>query len=331
LRKEPEHVSPWDTFIALPRPSAPGFYTVQHGNGRFRVGRSYENHPTILVEFAEPKATSSPRRLANLTYSPPATVDLAGTDGFRHRAHLAVLQCRTDDVNLAAYFFRIASTILLDDPGASSEEGFESALDALVTLFRSLQRPGLKTIEGLWTELAIILWATDPVVAMSSWHSSPRALHDFAAGSYRLEVKASLKGLREHAFMLDQLATLGGGVTLIASVLLDETENGASVFDLVGAIGAHVGVDSAARLQTIVGDSLGNRWRDAADIRFSLEDARASLRIYAAEDVPTIPEPMPPEVKDVRFTVDLSSTRHLELANARARGDLFRQLLPASV
>lgn len=318
----------WETFTSLPRPSAKGFYTVQHRTDRFRVGRSYENHPAILIEFAEPSSASLPRRLANLMYSPATMVDLAGSDGGHHRAHLAILECRTADEALGAYFFRVASSVLLDETAAFTEQGFENALDALAILFRSLQRPGVRTIQGLWTELAIIFWAADPVAAMSSWHSSPHALHDFAAGSYRLEVKSSLKGLREHTVLLDQLATMGPGATIFASVLLDDADDGASIFDLVETITARIGHDSAARLETIVAGSLGNNWREAGDIRFSLESARTSLRLFAAGDVPTIPQPIPPEVKNVGFTVDLSGTPHLELADARARGELFEQVLP---
>ncbi len=323
-------MSLFDRFLSLPRPSAPGFYTVEHGAQRFRVGRSYDNHPAVLIEFADARGLSVPRRLANLAYSPPATLDLASTDGSRQRARLAVLECRSTEPELAAYFFRIASSILLENPIAASEAGFEAALEALVTLFRSLQRPGLRTIQGLWAELAVILWSFDPEAAMSSWHSSPHALHDFSAGGYRLEVKASMKGLREHTFLLDQLATMLPGATLIASLLLHETGDGRSVFDLVEGISARVAVDSAARLETIVADSLGNGWRDAADLRFSLDGARHALQIYAAEDIPTILQPIPPEVKDVRFTVDVSGTSHLTLAQARARGELFQQILPPS-
>ena len=197
------------------------------------------------------------------------------------------------EADLGAYFFRIVNSVLLNDPNASTEEGFENALDTVVSLFRALQRPGLRTVEGLWAELAVILWAADPVAAMSAWHSSPRALHDFSAGSFRLEVKASLSGLREHAFLLDQLETLGGGATVAASILLDETAGGASVFNLVEAIGTRIGIESAARLQTIVANSLGSGSREAGQIQFSLEGARASLRLYRGEDVPTVLQPLP--------------------------------------
>jgi Putative PD-(D/E)XK family member, (DUF4420) len=321
-------VSLWDTFTSLPRPSAQGSYTVQHGTDRFRVGRSYENHPAILIEFSEPRASSLVRRLANLTYSPPSIVDLARSDGVHQRALLAVLECHTSDPDLAAYFFRIAQSILLDDRESNTEQGFERALDALVTLFRALQRSGVRTVQGLWAELAVILWAADSTSAMSSWHSSPHALHDFGAGSFRLEVKSSLKGLREHTFLLDQLATVGGGTTIVASILLNAAADGLSVFDLTTAIVPRLRRDSASRLEVIVADSLGNSWREAGETRFSLEAARTSLRLYRAEQIPTIPQPLPPEVKDVRFTVDLSSTPHLGLVECRACSELFAKLLP---
>jgi hypothetical protein len=318
----------WEAFESLPRPSAPGFYTVEPGTHRVRAGRSYENHPAVLIEFIDPHSASTPRRLANLSYAPPTLVDLATRDGTR-QARLAVLECRTRDPALGSYFFRVVASMLSDGITLTSELGFESALDALVTLFRSLQRPGVRTVQGLWAELALISWSADAATALSSWHSNTRALHDFAAGSFRLEAKSSLRGLREHTFILDQLVTLPGGATLVASLLLCETEDGASVFDLIEVICARVGPGSAARLETIVADSLGNNWYDAVDVRFSVDGARRSLQLYEAQDIPSIPQPLPPEVKEVRFTVDLSGTPHLELAEARARGPFFRQLLPA--
>lgn len=324
-------MSLWDAFASLPRPSAAGFFAVEHGERRFRVGRSYENHPALLIEFDEPKPLSLARRLVNLSYSPPAAVDIAGNDGIHHRVVLAVLECRTADPDLGEYFFRIARAILLDDPSAATEQGFENALDALVTLFRGLQRTGTRTIQGLWAELAIILWSGEPLAALSSWHSSPRALHDFSAGSFRLEVKSSSRRLREHTFVLDQLAALGEGATIVASLLLDETDDGSSVFDLLRAIAARTGAEPAARLETIVADSLGNSWRDAIDTRFSVDGALSGLRFYAAEDIPTIPQPLPAAIKDVHFTVDLSGTPFLELEDARSRCDLFAQILPTPI
>jgi len=258
-------------------------------------------------------------------------VDLSSGDGAHHRVNLAVLECRTTDPELGEYFFRMVRAVLLDNPNTTTEQGFESALDALVTLFRALERTGTTTIQGLWAELAIILWSKDPLAALSSWHSSPRALHDFSAGSFRLEVKSSSRRLREHQFALDQLATLGEGVTLVASLLLDETNDGSSVPDLVKAIATRIGSESAARLETIVADSLGNAWRDAIDIRFSVDGALTSLRLYPAERIPSLPQPIPPEVKDVHFTVDLSGTAPLDLADARGRGQLFEKLLPPKV
>ncbi len=324
-------MSLWERFIALPRPLTPGVYSCEASTQRFRVGRSYEDHPVVLIEFADHGYISVPRRLATLSYSPPAPVDLASGDGSHHRVRLAILECRTSESALAAYFFRIVAPILLDNGDAVGESGFELALDALITLFRSLHRPGARTVQGLWAELAVICWSANPVAALSSWHSDPKALHDFAAGSFRLEIKGTLKELREHNFSLDQLASQQPGETLVASLLLSESQDGATIFDLVRRIGSRIGdlEGPSARLETIVADSLGSSWREASEMQFSLEDARRTFQVYRALDVPTVPQPLPPQVKEVRFVVDLSGVPSLDLSFARSLGIVFADLLPA--
>jgi hypothetical protein len=320
----------WETFVSLPRPSAPGAFIVEPGAKRFRVARTFEDHAALLVEFPKDGGSSVPRRLATLSYSPPTLLDLTTSDGRHHTARLAVLECRDPDPLLSSYFLRVVSAVLVDEAIAQDEVAFESALDALATLFRTLQRPGLRPLQGLWAELAIILWAADPIAALTGWHSSPRALYDFSAGSFRLEVKATQRPVREHTFLLDQLGSQSPGATLIASFMLHEAEDGASVFDLVEGIVTRIGGlhGPAARLEAIVAESVGNCWREANDVRFSLSGARLALQMYLASDVPTIPQPLPPAIKEVRYTVDLSTVEALPLARARALGDLFARLLP---
>jgi Putative PD-(D/E)XK family member, (DUF4420) len=318
-------------FAALPRPPVPGVYSCDVGTERFRVARSYDNHPAVLIEFADGGGTSTPRRLDIVSYSPPSPVDFTNSGGNHYSTRLAILECRTSDSTLGAYFFRIVAPLLLDNLETVDESGFEKGLDALVTLFRSLQRPGARTVQGLWAELAMVAWSANPAAALSSWHSSPRALHDFSAGIFRLEVKGTMRELREHTFALDQLSSLTQGETLIASLLLRESEDGATVFDLIESIERRVGSlhGPAARLETIVAESLGSSWREAAEMRFSLDDARRDLLLYKAEDIPTVPQPLPPAVKDVRFVVDLSAVPDVDLRDARALGAALADILPA--
>ena len=98
--------------------------------------------------------------------------------------------------------------------------------------------------------------------------------------------------------------------------------------DLVADLG--VGTEAARRLEVIVADSLGQGWREAGDLRLSLEHARRSLRFYRGEDVPTIPQPVPPAVRDVRFVADLSDIVPVASPVVRALAPALAPLLPAS-
>lgn len=241
---------------------------------------------------------------------------------------MAVLECRSSDELLAEHFFRIASALLIDGSGAPTEEAVEQAIDAIVTLFRAIQRPGERTIQGLWGELAIIAWAPEPKKALAAWHSSPRALHDFSAGNERLEVKSTARELREHSFRLEQLSRHGGAQTVVASFLLTAMDDGLSVNDLVRQITERVGGgEPERRLVTMVAQSLGAEWRDADLVRFDSHSARERLRLYLAEQIPSVASPVPIEVKDVRFVVDLSSVPGLDREAARNHGALFSALL----
>jgi hypothetical protein len=316
-------------FVSLPASVAPGCYTAESDAGRlFRVGRSHEGHPAILIAFKQEMNSSVARRLANIVYTPPCTVEIVGGRGQRRAERLAILECRTTEPYLCEYFFRVFASILLEGDGLTDEVAFESALEAVVTLFRSLQRPGLRTVQGLWGELAVIAWARDPNSTLSSWHSSPRALHDFAAGDSRLEVKGTVQPLREHTFLLDQLSVRPPGKTLVASMMLQEADDGASVDDLVASINLRVGTEPRRRLEAILAESLGQGWRDAGETKFSLQGARESLRVYLADQIPTVLQPLPPEIKEVRFVADLSTTIPLPIAEARILATFFGAILP---
>lgn len=319
----------WEVFSSLPRPSQEGAYTVESREAEYRVARSAEDFPALIIEFGH-RASSTPRRLANLAYIPPSSVEVIAGDGSVASAQLAVLECRSIDPELSQYFFRITRAILIENEGAANETGFEHALDTLVRLFRALRRPATRSVQGLWAELAIIYWSKDPHVAISSWHSTPTALHDFGSGACRLEVKSTQRPVREHHFRLNQLIVSQAGNTLVASLLLKDGHNGESVRSLADLITDRLkgSSESAARLEAIIAESLGADWKTSDDVRFLLDEALRTFRVYNAGDIPSIPEPLPVEVKDVHFVADLSGLHPLNLASVRNLAPLYAQLLP---
>jgi hypothetical protein len=313
--------------------------TLPKGEGSFRLGGSvcpgcrialsHEGHLALLIAVNQ-TGTSTPRHFENLRYDPPRALEVVGSRGKKRVEHLATLVCRTADEDLQAAFLRIAVALLNTTAVQLSETELETRLDELVVLFRTLARPATQTVQGLWCELAVLVWSRDISTALASWHSSPAALHDFASGADRLEVKSCATGLREHALRLEQLHEAPGGRTMIASLVVQESDAGHSVADLCDELLARFdsNVELTRRLETVVTQSLGREWRDAATRRFDLDEARGGLRLYAAADVPTVPQPIPAEVKHVHFVVDLSTTADLPLPSARKYGDFFKAVLP---
>jgi len=320
-----------DAFQSLARPHTEGAFGVgEPVCPGCRLAVTFEGHLALLIDVTR-TGTSNPRRFENLVYDPPRPLEVFSAGGTKRVEHFATLVCRTMDEGLQAAFLRMVVALLGTAAEKLTEGELETRLEELVNLFRALGRPATQTIQGLWCELAVVLWSTDPREALAGWHSSPRALHDFAAGPDRLEVKSCSTGMREHALRLEQLQEAPGGRTLIASVVLSEADDGATIGDLCRAVVERVSDDAELkrRLETIVTQSLGRDWREAATRRFDLHDARQYLRFYDVRDVPTVPQPVPVEVKHVHFTVDLSTTEPLPFATARQLGSFFQKILPS--
>lgn len=323
-------MSSLDDFRALAHPKEEGAYRL---GGSVcpgcRIARSHEGHLALLIDVVR-TGTSTPRHFENLRYEPPHALEVVGARGKKRVEHLASLVCRTTESDLQAAFLRIAVALFNTRAVQLSEAELETRLDEFVVLFRALAHPANQTIQGLWCELAVVAWSRDVRIALASWHSHPTALHDFASGADRFEVKSCATGMREHALRLEQLHEAPGGRTLFASLIVQESDDGHSVADLCDVVLGRMDgdIELARRLETVVTQALGRQWRDAATRRFALEDARRGMRIYAAKDVPSVPQPIPPEVKQVHFVVDLSTTSAVTLARARKYSVFFKGILP---
>src|SRR5262249_31136921 len=142
-------------FAALPRPSKAGAYSVGAAQANWRIGRTFEGHPAMLVSLQTRNGARLHRRLANLEYSPPSPVDIVSATQTQ-ASELAIVACMTHDRDLVSYFFRVVQDVLAPEAQRGDEQRFEAALDAIITLFKSLQRAGTRTVQGLWAELAVI-------------------------------------------------------------------------------------------------------------------------------------------------------------------------------
>jgi hypothetical protein len=182
------------------------------------------------------------------------------------------------------------------------------AIRTIVELFRALQQPPRKAVQGLWAEVLLIAESSKPETLIRSWHVLPEDRYDFSSGADRLEVKSTGGAQRVHHFSLEQLRPPAGTTTLVASVRVERSGGGASLEELLAALRHRLTIqaDLMLRVEVVVASTLGNSLRAGLRERFDLELARGSVALFDIVQIPTITGPIPREITDVRFRSDLT-------------------------
>ncbi len=318
------------TFEALPPPSAAAAITTFAEQGvPWRVGKTAEGDAAILYALDGLRAGAEPYELRHLRYRPSVTAQIE-VNGASRMGHFAIVSCKADEPAMTAHFLRLMGAILRHEDAVALPSQFDDAIKVLIRMFRAMGRPARETVQGTWAELALIAWSRDASDAVAAWHSLAGETVDFRSGVSRLEVKSTTRPYREHELSLDQLIVEPEGHTLLASLLLQEDDEGTSIQDLVDRIQERLLLATETeRLVGIVAECLGSDWRQAEHRRFDEASARASLRIYESHRVPSVVRDVPAQVSRVRFASDLSGTPALELSDARALTHFYDAVLPA--
>jgi hypothetical protein len=246
-------------------------------------------------------------------------------------ATVTIVRCRGGDVVLRDYFLSVIEGVMPLLGSTPSEARVREVVVALIELFRALELPPRKAIQGLWAELYVIAQATDAKAMVGAWHVSPEEPYDFVAGAQRLEVKSTSGDERCHHFALAQLHPPAGSLTVIASLFADGAGGGVSLGELVDRARTRVSADPelAMRLDQVVAASLGQSWRRGLSERFDLERAQESLAFFDVRGIPSLqPEDVPADVSDVRFRSRLATVRPLPESVMRERGGLLEAALP---
>jgi hypothetical protein len=287
----------------LQPPKTPQTWMAARVSQRARVARTPEGGAAVLVSVNEPQAATSPFRLrtSHITYTPSRALSIRAGDDVE-TGDFAVLECGESDPELVRRFLRVAATLPLD--GAAN--ALDEAVQQIFELFRSFTRRGTHAIQGIWAEVLLVAKGQAPSYLVSAWHSDSSELHDFVGDGHEFEVKSSTRGVREHEFSLDQLER-APKTTTVGSLLLEEDDAGATLFELLDELKARLEApELVRRAEIIVGKALGDSWQDAEEVRYSVPRALASLVFYKANDIPRPPGPIPAAVSGVCFRADLS-------------------------
>jgi hypothetical protein len=204
-------------------------------------------------------------------------------------------------------------------------------IQTIVRLFESLNSPPARTANGLWAELFLITSCSAPSDLAEAWHAVPQETFDFAQGQQRLEVKSTGSDRGTHVFSLRQLNPPTGVEAVVCSIEVIDSVGGATVEDLIEDLRPQLSPPLQQKLWEIAVSTLGTDWISSASLRFGVEHAGDTLRLYDTHDIPSInPDDCPPGVSDVHFTSDLTPVAPLSPEDLQTRGGLIAAAAPLS-
>jgi hypothetical protein len=221
----------------------------------------------------------------------------------------AVITCDASVPELHEVFICCFSAAVEQLPVVTGTSELQLCVQSLLDLFRALERPNSREVTGLWAELFVIAKSKHVARALRAWHADKFERFDFSWPSGCLEVKATIKELRQHEFALEQLRSPLGGAGYVASILLQALSGGVGVLDLANEIEVSVVNEPGLRqkLWENIAFALGDDFSERVDRTFDVSYAERSLVVYAMGDVPALQQPSDPRVTAVRFRVDLSN------------------------
>jgi hypothetical protein len=228
--------------------------------------------------------------------------------------------CRSENISLIATkgldgwlvtTFLELTAMLLQASQSPSRQSVQHFIRDLVSLFRALTQPAIRTLQGLWGELFLIHQSADVDLLARAWHNSPKDRYDFSLGHERLEAK-STTGPRIHTFGHLQLAPVDGLRVTVASMILLQSDDGTSCGELTALITQRLkDLEIRNGLVKQVVRSLGGQWRGQAGVRFDLNHASNSLRFFDIVEIPRINGVIPAEVSGISYQSDVQMTREL--------------------
>lgn len=292
-------------WASLAAPAGGGEYTFSTaripGSGNLRVGRS-QTAIALLIPSSASNIPSAPIELKNLAVRFETRCRLT-EEGQLSEANFTLVRCLAGDPLLTNVFMDAIQAFLIHS-AIEGSTSIVSFVNDLVELFMALSEPASSSTIGVWGELFLIAFSTNPDLLLEAWHGLPQERHDFGAQNERIEVKTSTHK-RQHTFGLRQLQSVNQIKLWIASIVTEPSAAGTSIFELIAMIAARSSDPAASStLVRKTAQALGSETTHWKTVRYDTAMAESTLTFLPSD---TIPRPSCPSdrILDVNFTVNL--------------------------
>ncbi len=229
------------------------------------VGRANDGKACILIAAAgTARLQQAPIRLECLEvlFELPSFIRTAGqtTEGT-----FTVIRCRAGEREITSYFLSVCETIIRILGERPDRAAIANAVNRIAYIFRKLQSPPSKPLNGLFGELFVLAQSAEPLRAIAAWRLSDVSRFDFSTGDVRLDVKTAAGRVRAHTFSYDQCNPPAGTVAIAVSMFVERTAGGISLRDLIGTVESRISADPdlVIKLHDIVAATLGTALQES--------------------------------------------------------------------
>lgn len=140
-------------------------------------------------------------------------------------------------------------------------------------------------------------------------------IFDFNDGTDKLEVKSTSRTNRVHRFSHNQLTPNESSIVVIASLCVQQSGVGKTVFDLMDAIEPNLeNAELRFQLADMISKTLGSDFEKACECCFDYTLACDTYQKYNCKDIPSLDNSsIPAEISDIHYDCDLSKVTPLDV------------------
>lgn len=293
-----------------------------------RVGCSNEGYPMLFIECCDKEHLSDIKlSLFRVLFNRRCALADIENKSILEKDY-SIIQMISDDQDLIKYFFQVTSIVLNRLPAHPKVSLLKEEISKVIEIFTTPPKFSKEIVRGLWAELLVIERSSNPEYMIKAWHEEPEDRYDFNDSIDKIEVKSTSGDQRSHVFSLEQLSPNDSSGLLIASVFVNATGIGKSVFDLVDMISSRItNTDSNLKLSEIVLKTIGLHIDECNNMHFDYNFAADTLQYYDSNVIPSInKKDVPFAVSSVHFRSDLTDTPTISTTGYNKDSLLFNSL-----
>ena len=293
-----------------------------------RVGCSNEGFPMLFIECKDRQYVSDIKlSLFRVLFNRKCSIVDIDNKSIIEK-DFTIIQMTSDSQDLIKYFFQVIYIVMQRIPIFPTVGLLKIEISKIIEIFTAIPRFSKETVRGLWAELLVIEQSHDPNYLIKAWHEEPEDRYDFNDSIDKIEVKSTTGDIRTHIFSLEQLSPSDGSNLIIASVFVNATGIGKSIFDLMDMISTKIqSTDCELKLSEIVLKTIGPHIEECKNICFDYKFAVETIKYFSSTIIPSISkEDVPVEVSAIHFRSNLTGIPSIEETGYNENSKLFNCL-----